>query len=176
MSAEGELPPELRKYIGELIEPPVTMRDPIDRSAIRRYCDATGDANPAYTDAEFAAKSSRGAVIAPPAMLDAWTMPHYDPNRPPAGDYMPLMAELAAMGYTAAVAIEIEQEYLRELRLGDVLTLRRTVESIGPEKKTALGPGRFICLRSDFTDQHGELVGVMRMTLLKFRPAAGGAQ
>src|SRR5690606_29453034 len=119
-------------------------RDPIDRSAIRRYCDALGDANPAYTDAEFAAKSFRGGVIAPPAMLDAWTMPHYDPARPPAGDYMPLLAELASMGYTSAVAIEIEQEYVRELRLGDVLTQRRTVESIGPEKNTGLGVGRFL--------------------------------
>jgi uncharacterized protein len=164
------LSPQLQAFIGQLAEPPITMRDPIDRSAIRRYSDALGDTNPAYIDHDYAARSARRGVIAPTAMLDAWTMPHYDPDRPVAGDHMPVLAELANMGYTCAVAIEIEQEYVRELRLGDVVTQRKFVESISPEKSTGLGTGRFVCIRSEFCDQNAGLVGVMRMTLLKFKP------
>jgi len=81
--------------------------------------------------------------------------------------------ELSRMGFTAAVAIEMEQQYFRELRLGGVLTLRRIVESISAEKNTRLGAGRFLRLRSDFTDAQGEAVGFMRVTILKFKPSRG---
>jgi uncharacterized protein len=170
---EQQLPPGLLSFIGQLAEPPLTMRDPIDPSAIRQFCDAVGDQNPAYTDAEYAAASARRGLIAPPAMLSAWTMPRYDPDRHAAGGTVPVMIELSRMGFTAAVAIEMEQQYFRELRLGDVLTLRRIVESISAEKITGLGAGRFLCLRSDFTDAQGEAVGFMRVTILKFKPSRG---
>jgi len=41
---------------------------------IRHWCDAVGDGNPVYTDREFAAKSVHGGIVAPPTMLQAWTM------------------------------------------------------------------------------------------------------
>ncbi len=42
---------------------------------IRNWTDAIGDANPLYTDAEFAARSVHGELVAPPAMVQVWTMP-----------------------------------------------------------------------------------------------------
>jgi acyl dehydratase len=165
------LPPELQAFIGAEATPEIVMRDPIEMSAIRRWCDAMGDANPLYVDEDYARATEFGGRVAPPAMLDAWTMPFYDPDRKTAGDHMPVMAALTALGYPAAVATNIEQEYFRYLKPGDTLTCRSIVESISAEKTTSLGRGRFIYVRNDYIDQTGEPVGLMRMGMFKFEPA-----
>ena len=41
---------------------------------IRHWCDAMGDRNPVYTDAEAAANSVHKGIVAPPTMLQAWTL------------------------------------------------------------------------------------------------------
>ena len=56
--------------------------------AIRNWTDAIGDTNPLYTDAEFAARSVHGELVAPPAMVQVWTMPGLQP--PPAGGRQPI--------------------------------------------------------------------------------------
>ena len=68
---------------------PRLARDPVNLPAIRNWTDAIGDANPLYTDPEFAASSVHGQLVAPPAMVQVWTMPGLQP--PPAdGDADPL--------------------------------------------------------------------------------------
>lgn len=164
------LPASLQVFIGQAAMPPVTMPDPIDMSAIRRWCEAVGDRNPIYLDPTHSATTALGGIVAPPAMLDAWTMSRYDPHAKAGGDDIPVLSALTHLGFPVAVAIEIQQQYDRYLRPGDIITQRRYVESISVEKKTALGEGHFVVLRSDFTDQQAALVGRMHMTILKFRP------
>ena len=41
---------------------------------IRHWCEAMGDTNPVYIDAEAAAASVHGGIVAPPTMLQAWVM------------------------------------------------------------------------------------------------------
>ena len=165
------LPPELQAFIGAEAIPVVTMRDAIDMSTIRRWCDVIGETNPLYLDEAYARTTEFGGRAAPPAMLDVWTVPFYDPDRKTAGDHMPVMAALTAMGYPAAVATNIEQEYVRYLKPGDKVTCRSIVESISAEKTTSLGRGRFIYVRNDYIDQNGESVGLMRLGMFKFEPA-----
>jgi acyl dehydratase len=167
------LPASLQPFMGEAAEPPVTMLDPIDRSAIRRWCEAIGDRNPIYLDPAHPATRALGGILAPPAMLDAWTTSRYDPDAKTGGDGIAVLSALAQLGFPVAVASGIQQHYDRYLRPGDVITQRRYVESISPEKKTALGDGRFVVLRSEFTDQQSAPVGRMHMTILKFRPSGG---
>jgi acyl dehydratase len=50
-------------------------RDPVNGAMIRHWCDAMTDANPVYTDPDAAAKSIHRGIVAPPAMLNAWSMP-----------------------------------------------------------------------------------------------------
>jgi uncharacterized protein len=164
------VPASLQAFIGQAVQAPVTMPDPIDRSAIRRWCEAIGDHNPIYLDPAHPATIAIGGIVAPPAMLDAWTTPHYDPDVRAGGDDIPVFSALSRLGFPVAVAIEIRQQYARFLRPGDIITQHRYVESISTEKKTALGDGHFIVLRSDFIDQRSAPVGHMHMTVLKFRP------
>src|SRR5688572_15099352 len=64
----------LRALIGAKTAPEVA-RDAVNAAMIRHWCDAMSDANPVYTDPAYAARSLHGGLVAPPAMLDAWTMP-----------------------------------------------------------------------------------------------------
>lgn len=166
---------ELRARIGKPGAPELA-RDAVNQPMIRHWCDAMEDANPAYLDAAFAARSVHGAIVAPPAMLNAWTMPGL-PGRPagradPAGD---VYRALDAAGFSSVVATDSAHEYARYLRLGDLVRGVSEVEDVSAEKQTALGVGHFVTTRTTYTVQSGEEIGRMRFRILKFKPGTGRA-
>jgi uncharacterized OB-fold protein/acyl dehydratase len=171
-TATPSLDEALQAFVGIDLGPPVEARDPVNEAMIRHWCDAMGDANPVYTDPDAAAASVHGGIVAPPTMLQAWTMQGLAPRaeRGDEGLHGRLMRLLDAHGFTSVVATNCEQDYARYLRPGDRLSVRMVVESISEEKRTALGVGRFVTTLHTFTDQHGAVVGTMRFRLLKFRP------
>lgn len=160
--------------------PPSSCPYPVNEPMIHHWCDATGDRNPAYLEPSLGAGPGKGGVIAPPTMLQAWTMRGL---RPPtaeelayaeaAGDKKSSLAILDEAGFTSVVATNCEQEYFRDLEPGDQLTHTVVVESISPEKKTGLGVGHFVTQLYEYKDQNGEIVGTMRFRILKFRPPSG---
>ena len=79
--------------------------------------------------------------------------------------------ELDAAGFTAVVATNLQQEYLRYLRPGDRVRQQVFFEEVSEEKRTALGSGHFLNYRYEFTTADGTPVGRMRFRILKFRPA-----
>lgn len=81
-----------------------------------------------------------------------------------------LFALLDAQGFTSVVATDCEQDYRRPLVLGDRLRATSVIETVSPEKRTALGAGHFVTTRTDYTDQAGAVVAVMRFRILRFRP------
>src|SRR5215471_13206407 len=108
----------LQAFVGRPTAPPFRARDAVNQPMIRHWCDAVGDANPIYTDPEAAAASRHGGIVAPPAMLQAWTMRGLDRTPQPAGEYAigELFALLDGAGFTSIVATNCEQEYTRYLR------------------------------------------------------------
>src|SRR5262250_2812071 len=66
---------ELRALIGKPIGAPAVAPDPVNQPMIRHWAAAFEDHNPIYTDAQRAAPSRFGAIVAPPMMLQTWTMP-----------------------------------------------------------------------------------------------------
>ena len=163
----------LRAFIGKRGALEVA-RDAVNQSMIRHWCDAMEDACPAYLDPAFAARSVHGQVVAPPAMLNAWTMPGL-PGRPPdrvdpAGD---VYRALDTAGFTSVVATDSAHEYVRYLRLGDLVHGAAEVEEVSDEKKTGLGVGHFVTTQTTYTTQTGEIVGRMRFRILKFKPGTG---
>ncbi|GAC1610212.1 MAG: OB-fold domain-containing protein [Mycobacteriales bacterium] len=145
-------------------------RDPVNLPMVHHWCQALGDNNPAYLDEEWAAASDRGHLIAPPGMLQTWTMDAPRDVAPGSNDEV--MRRLDAAGYTSVVAVNYEHDYLRELRHGERVSVRSRAEDLSPEKKTALGLGVFTTVRHEYTTDDGEVVGVGRMRLLKFKPPA----
>ncbi|GHE70710.1 hypothetical protein CP980_17450 [Streptomyces vinaceus] len=137
-------------------------KDPVNRPMIRHWCEAMGDANPAYSGPD---------AIAPPTMLQAWTMGGLSGHGDRSSAYDELLALLDRAGCTSVVATDCEQEYLRPLRPGDTVTYDAVIESVSPRKTTKLGTGHFVTTRMDIRAD-GELAGTHRFRILKYAPAA----
>jgi uncharacterized OB-fold protein/acyl dehydratase len=167
--------------------PPRLARDPVNLPIIENWIEAIGDANPVYTDPEFAAASVHGGLVAPPAMIQVWTMAGQrtvqvsggsSPERASTGgdrtDPTGLMVSaLNDAGYTSVVATNCDQVYHRYLRHGEQLTVRTSlIDLIGP-KRTALGDGWFFTTRSTWYSGD-EAVATMDFRILKFRPREAG--
>jgi acyl dehydratase len=161
---------ELKAFEGEEAGPPLVGADPVNAPMIRHWCEAMGDELPVYTDEAAAAASVHKGLIAPPTMLQAWTMVGL--RRPAQGGnrYTDVLGLLDRHGYSSVVATNCEQEYLRELRPGDRLSVRTVIEHVSEEKRTALGSGHFVTSLMEYRDQDGELVGIQRWRILKFKP------
>jgi len=168
-----ELESRIEPWIGREGEP-LRARDPVNQPMIRHWCDAMEDANPCYTDPGFAGSSVHGGIVAPPTMLQAWTMPGLrgrpaaPPDRPsPLGSVLGLLDDA---GYTSVVATNCRQEYRRYLRPGDEVSVTSRIVSVSDEKRTALGVGRFVDEEMVYRDGAGEEVARMTFRILKFRP------
>jgi uncharacterized protein len=167
----GALLDKLRGLVGKPAGPPFSAWDAVNQPMIRHWCDAVGDTNSIYTDPAAAAASVHGQIVAPPTMLQAWTMKGLvPPTSEGGGAQAELMALLDSAGFTSVVATNCEQEYARYLHLGDELTAEQVIEDVSAEKHTGLGDGHFVTTLTEFRDQSGELVGTMRFRILKFRP------
>ena len=170
MSPE-DLYENLKALEGQDVGPPAPARDAVNQPMIRHWCDALGDRNPVYTDSELAARSVHGGIVAPPTMLQAWTMRGLQPPEDaPAGPMARLFELLDEAGFTSVVATNCTQEYRRYFTPGDELSVSTRIESISPEKQTALGAGHFVTQLMTYRDQNGAEVATMRFRILKFRP------
>ena len=126
-----------------------------------------------YTEPETAKKSIHRGLVAPPTMMQAWTLRGLAMAKPqPAtGDkQLELHTLLTEYGYPSVVATNTEQGYTRYLRPGDRISTTTVIESISEQKSTALGIGYFINTRDTIRDQNGEEVGWITFRVLKFKP------
>jgi uncharacterized protein len=170
-----ELEERLGAFVGREIGPAEAGPDLVNEAMIRHWCEAMGDENPVYTDCGAAEKSVHGGIVAPPTMLQAWSlrgMPMAQPSDPERDRQLALHALLTEAGYASVVATNCEQGYTRYLRPGDQVVATTVIESISEEKATALGIGYFVDTRTIFRDQHGDEVGWMTFRVLKFKSAA----
>ncbi|MGE5133960.1 MAG: OB-fold domain-containing protein [Gemmatimonadota bacterium] len=146
-------------------------RDPVNLPMIRNWIEAIGDASPVYTDAAAAARSVHGGLVAPPAMIQVWTMPGLHRGRTD-DDPLGLMTRaLDDAGYTSVVATNCDQVYLRYLRHGEQVSVRASLLDVVGPKRTALGEGWFVTTRSTWYSGD-EPVATMDFRILKFRPQA----
>jgi uncharacterized OB-fold protein/acyl dehydratase len=172
--AKQEFAARLKEFEGRQVGPPERGADPVNQSMIRHWVEAIGDHNPVYVDADAAAASVHGEIVAPPVMLQAWVMRGFKPRPRTGGSVQDqLMELLEGEGFTSVVATNCEQEYSRYVRLGDHLSTTTIIESVSDEKATGLGVGHFVTTRVEYRTDDDELVGTMRFRILKFRPGTG---
>ncbi len=159
---------------------PSPAPDEVNVPMIRHWVDALDDHNPIYLDPEAAAQTRFGGLVAPPAMLQSWTMgrpklegiaerggapDEMDPDNP--------IRILDEAGYPATLATNSELEFVRYLRPGDRLSSDVILESVSERKQTGIGQGYFVTWVTTYTDQEGEVVGRQLFRILKFNPGAG---
>lgn len=174
-----ELEATLRGFVGRETGPPVEGPDPVNEVMIRHWCEAMGDANPVYTDRDAAAASVHGGLVAPPTMLQAWSMRglamadlRQQQDETHSDQQLALHELLTQAGFPSVVATNSEQGYTRYLRPGDRVISHTVVEAISGEKATALGIGYFLDTRTRFRDPAGDELGWMTFRVLKFKPHA----
>jgi acyl dehydratase len=156
---------------------------------IAMWTDALRDDNPVYADDAAARAFGRPGVIAPPTMIQAWTMPPLSQmaqNRAIPG-YRPYWREATAPpqdsgnpgatayeilrehGFSNSAATNCRQVYHRELVPGDHTKCVTTLDSISPLKHTAMGDGHFVTNRMEYLDQDDRPVATQLWTVLQFR-------
>ena len=167
--AEHEWMNEVRALVGKEYGR-VYAWDKINAPMIRQWCEVMGVDAARYT--------AEGAVIAPPAMLQVWCMEgpvanNYPPGSTTENPYEALKL-LEAQGMASVVAVNSELTFGRDVREGERLYYTTRLDSISPEKSTALGTGYFVTLVMAFFSeqpQGDEEVGQLLFRVFKFRPA-----
>jgi uncharacterized OB-fold protein/acyl dehydratase len=148
---------------------PRVGRDPVNQAMIHHWVDAIGDMNPIYVDESAAQAAGHPGVVAPPAMIQVWTMMGLGGERPdddPLGRIIQLFDDA---GYIGVVATNCEQSYHRYLRLGEEVSVSAELTDVVGPKQTALGEGYFI--NQHITWRVGdEDVAEMNWRILKFIP------
>ena len=109
-----------RDFIGR--EYPSSETYEVSRELIRRFADAIGDTNPAYTDVEAAKALGHPDVIAPPTFLTVLGFRYVGegPMREP------------GLGLNYSLVVHGEQRFVhhRPVRAGDVLSVSSSVVDI----------------------------------------------
>jgi acyl dehydratase len=155
--------------------------DPVNVPMIRHWVDAFDDQNPIYLDDAAAVAAGFDGLVAPPAMLQTWTMarPRMEGIRERGGaaddiDPDSPISRLAAAGYRGTLATNSELEFTRYLRPGDHLESTGSLDEVSELKATAIGVGYFITMVNTYS-AGDEVVGRQRWRIFKFDPTRTAA-
>ena len=153
---------------------PRNGRHAVNQPMVDHWLDAIGDKNPIYTDEAAAKAAGHPGIVAPPAMIQVWTMAGLGGVRAdddPLGRILGLFDEA---GYIGVVATNCEQTYHRYLRPGEQVSVTAELTDVVGPKNTALGEGFFITQKITWS-VGDEDVADMMWRIMKFKPAAASA-
>jgi uncharacterized protein len=164
---------DIREAVEEItatvVAKPRAGRDPVNQPTINNWVEALGDTNPIYTDEAAAREAGHPGIVAPPAMIQVWTMFGLGGDRPTDDPMGPMMKLFDDAGYVGVVATNCEQTYHRYLRPGEEVSIASEMRDVIGPKQTALGEGWFI--NQHITWRVGdEDVAEMEWRILKFKP------
>jgi uncharacterized OB-fold protein/acyl dehydratase len=176
MSAIDDIQAAAEKVKAEGKTKPRVGRHPVNQPMVDHWLDAIGDKNPIYVDEAAASAAGHPGLVAPPAMIQVWTMMGLGGVRPdddPLGKILELFDDA---GYIGVVATNCEQTYHRYLRPGEEVSVAAELTDVVGPKRTALGEAFFITQRITWS-VGDEDVAEMMWRIMKFIPAdeAGAA-
>jgi uncharacterized OB-fold protein/acyl dehydratase len=174
MSAVEDIRAAAERVKAEGKSKPRAGRHPVNQPMIDHWLDAMGDKNPIYVDEAAAKSAGHPGTVAPPAMIQVWTMMGLGGVRADDDPLTKILELFDNAGYIGVVATNCEQTYHRYLRPGEVDSVAAELTDVVGPKQTALGEGFFITQK--ITWQVGdEDVAEMMWRIMKFKPAEGDA-
>jgi acyl dehydratase len=145
------------------MEPPQSKKVtfPVEATHILMFARAIGDDNPVYRDAEAAARTEVGGIIAPPTFPMA--VEQFDPDppaRPKIGQAWIGSGRTPSGAPSNSGQLYAEQEYIyhRPMRPGDVLTVEIKEGGSWEKEGRRSGKLKFVEFLYEYRDQAGELV------------------
>jgi uncharacterized OB-fold protein len=152
--------------------------DHVNTAMIRQWCEVMGITNPLYLDEDFAKASEFGAIVAPPAMLQAWCLEGLHMNNYPPGSTeqnpYEVLKKFESHGFESVVAVNSDLSFERYVHLDEKLYYTTRLDAVGDEKVTALGTGFFVTLVMSFyseqSDGDDDYVGGLTFRVFKFNP------
>ncbi len=145
-------------------------RFPVNMPMVEHWLDAIGDKNPIYVDEAAAVAAGHPGVVAPPAMIQVWTMMGLGGVRPDDDPLGKIIELFDAAGYVGVVATNCEQTYHRYLQPGEPVSIAAEITDVVGPKQTALGEGYFITQKMTWM-VGDETVAEMMWRMMKFIPA-----
>jgi uncharacterized protein len=174
MSAVDDIRAAAEKVKAEGKSKPRVGRHPVNQPMVDHWLDAIGDRNTIYVDEQAAKAAGHPGIVAPPAMVQVWTMMGLGGVRPDDDPLSKILGLFDEAGYIGVVATNCEQTYHRYLRPGEEVSVAAELTDVVGPKRTALGEGFFITQK--ITWQVGdEDVAEMMWRIMKFKPTASDA-
>jgi uncharacterized OB-fold protein/acyl dehydratase len=176
MSAVDDIHAAAEKVKAEGKSKPRVGRHPVNQPMVDHWLDAMGDRNPIYIDESAARAAGHPGIVAPPAMIQVWTMMGLGGVRAADDPLTKILQLCDDAGYIGVVATNCEQTYHRYLKPGEEVSVSAELTDVAGPKQTALGEGFFITQRISW--QVGdEDVAEMNWRIMKFIPReADGAE
>ncbi|MGI9199441.1 MAG: FAS1-like dehydratase domain-containing protein [Woeseiaceae bacterium] len=166
---------EAESYIGKIIGEDVGA-DAVELGSIRRWLEPKEFDCALHTDASAAKKVGYDDVIAPSTMVFSYGLPAYwqpgdraaesgdEPRQIP----IPVIFDVPAP-CTLSFASNIDMEFFEPMHVGDQIT--RTSKLLSIEKKELrVGAGAFMTQEDIYTNQNGETVAAVNLTIFRFNP------
>ena len=169
--------PEIKALIGVEGEPQ-TCCEPVERSEIRRFAHAVMDDDSIFWNDAYVKNTRYGVVVAPPLF------PLFAHRRPP-GSPDPLAAAVADPDFDGFIGLQTtglppvhlprlprllnggnEAEFYQLPKIGDRITARAKYLDIY-EKTGRSGTMVFIVIETRYTNQHGALLMISRVTFIR---------
>ncbi len=143
----------IRNLIGVQSEPIVLE---IEKGLLGKIVRAVDDPNPLWQDAEYAAQTGYGGIIAPPAWVGAVGL----------GEYVTMLSQLECPLKRAILNGWLEVEYHGVVRPGDVITAVIKLAD-AYEREGRSGRMLFLIIEVLCTNQDGEQVATIRNGVIR---------
>jgi uncharacterized protein len=165
-AAESIITPALRGCIGRTS--PLTRLEIMTASDVRRYIDATGDANPLWLDDDFARSAGYWSRLLPPTLVGWVPFSFREGDSASGADATDLRRQLPLPeGYTNVRNAGSETEWLQPAYVGEQLsTQSRIVDIVARQGRTGLGI--YITQEEQILNSQQEIVMRRRHTVAMF--------
>ena len=170
MTPIEEIKKAAERIRGEGKSKPRSGRHPVNQPMVDHWLDAIGDRNPIYVDEAAARAAGHPGIVAPPAMIQVWTMAGLGGIRADDDPLGKILGLFDDAGYIGVVATNCEQTYHRYLRPGEEVSVTAELTDVVGPKQTALGEGFFITQKITWWVGDEEVADMM-WRIMKFKPA-----
>ena len=151
MTAQSLITDFMRRAIGTKS---AALTTEIEKGAIRKFAEASGDPNPLYRDEAAARHSRYGGIIAPPNFLRSVATEWVEP---PLGS-----------SFEHALGGGSEWEYFEPIRPGDRITTVTRLADLTERISKTIGQMLIVTYEVTYTNQLGQIVAKQRTAVFRY--------